>query len=323
MATRAGRPRFRRLLGISQRAEQRNGFANERRGSKRLAALRPARATMRRRSLPKRAEVEREPRGTAPRRARPTSCLARRCERGGLLRSLPDRRPRASRLEHTERSARLILVMGHGAHALRAARSDATTATARCCRSGRIHAGAGSSSRGRRRPGGHGPRRRNGNGRRRARAGAPERLLGRRYRPEPGDARQPRRAHRGPADRARRRTRGGTAVRRRRVRGARPSPICSATSTIPAATFAGSPASSGPGGTIAMLEFGLPRGLGGRFGISGSGVGLPVAGRLISPGWHEVGRFLGPASASSGGDTSRGSCRAQRSRRRRRARAGA
>ena len=24
-------------------------------------------------------------------------------------------------------------------------------------------------------------------------------------------------------------------------------------------------------------------------------VGLPGAGRLISPGWHEVGRFLGPS----------------------------
>jgi demethylmenaquinone methyltransferase/2-methoxy-6-polyprenyl-1,4-benzoquinol methylase len=25
------------------------------------------------------------------------------------------------------------------------------------------------------------------------------------------------------------------------------------------------------------------------------GIGLPVAGRLISPGWHEVGKFLGPS----------------------------
>jgi demethylmenaquinone methyltransferase/2-methoxy-6-polyprenyl-1,4-benzoquinol methylase len=24
-------------------------------------------------------------------------------------------------------------------------------------------------------------------------------------------------------------------------------------------------------------------------------VGLPLAGRVISPGWHEVGRFLGPS----------------------------
>ena len=24
-------------------------------------------------------------------------------------------------------------------------------------------------------------------------------------------------------------------------------------------------------------------------------VGLPAAGRVVSPGWHEVGRFLGPS----------------------------
>ena len=34
---------------------------------------------------------------------------------------------------------------------------------------------------------------------------------------------------------------------------------------------------------------------GARSGISMSDVGLPLAGRLISPGWHEVGRFLGPS----------------------------
>ena len=28
-------------------------------------------------------------------------------------------------------------------------------------------------------------------------------------------------------------------------------------------------------------------------------IGLPLAGRLLSPGWHEVGRFLGLASATS------------------------
>jgi demethylmenaquinone methyltransferase/2-methoxy-6-polyprenyl-1,4-benzoquinol methylase len=28
------------------------------------------------------------------------------------------------------------------------------------------------------------------------------------------------------------------------------------------------------------------------------GVGLPLAGRLVSPGWHEVGRFLGPSIRS-------------------------
>ncbi len=51
-----------------------------------------------------------------------------------------------------------------------------------------------------------------------------------------------------------------------------------------------------PGGTVAMLEFGVPQ--------SGAAralwelyvrLVLPLAGRLLSPGWHEVGRFLGPS----------------------------
>ena len=50
-----------------------------------------------------------------------------------------------------------------------------------------------------------------------------------------------------------------------------------------------------PGRTVAMLEFGLP--------CSGwrplwelyVRVGLPTAGALVSPGWREVGRFLGPS----------------------------
>ncbi len=50
-----------------------------------------------------------------------------------------------------------------------------------------------------------------------------------------------------------------------------------------------------PGGTIAMLEFGLPRGLWRPPWDLWVGIGLPFAGRLISPGWHEVGRFLGPS----------------------------
>jgi demethylmenaquinone methyltransferase/2-methoxy-6-polyprenyl-1,4-benzoquinol methylase len=51
-----------------------------------------------------------------------------------------------------------------------------------------------------------------------------------------------------------------------------------------------------PGGTIAGLEFGVPPGLLPRvlwrLYVHG---GLPLAGRLISPGWAEVGRFLGPS----------------------------
>jgi demethylmenaquinone methyltransferase/2-methoxy-6-polyprenyl-1,4-benzoquinol methylase len=50
-----------------------------------------------------------------------------------------------------------------------------------------------------------------------------------------------------------------------------------------------------PGGTIAMLEFGLPRGVWRPLWDLYMRVGLPGAGRLISPGWHEVGSFLGPS----------------------------
>jgi demethylmenaquinone methyltransferase/2-methoxy-6-polyprenyl-1,4-benzoquinol methylase len=51
-----------------------------------------------------------------------------------------------------------------------------------------------------------------------------------------------------------------------------------------------------PGRTIASLEFGVPprsvvRALWNLY----TSVGLPLAGRLISPGWSEVGRFLGPS----------------------------
>lgn len=50
-----------------------------------------------------------------------------------------------------------------------------------------------------------------------------------------------------------------------------------------------------PGGTIASLEFCVPRGVWRPLWDLHVGVGLPLAGRLISPGWHEVGRFLGPS----------------------------
>jgi len=50
-----------------------------------------------------------------------------------------------------------------------------------------------------------------------------------------------------------------------------------------------------PGGTVAMLEFGVPRGVWRPLWDVWVGVGLPLAGRLLSPGWHEVGRFLGPS----------------------------
>jgi demethylmenaquinone methyltransferase/2-methoxy-6-polyprenyl-1,4-benzoquinol methylase len=50
-----------------------------------------------------------------------------------------------------------------------------------------------------------------------------------------------------------------------------------------------------PGGTIAGLEFDLPRGLWRAPWELYVRVGLPVAGRLISPGWSRVGGFLGPS----------------------------
>jgi demethylmenaquinone methyltransferase / 2-methoxy-6-polyprenyl-1,4-benzoquinol methylase len=50
-----------------------------------------------------------------------------------------------------------------------------------------------------------------------------------------------------------------------------------------------------PGGTVAMLEFGLPRGIWRPPWNLWVDVGLPLAGRLISPAWHDVGRFLGPS----------------------------
>jgi demethylmenaquinone methyltransferase/2-methoxy-6-polyprenyl-1,4-benzoquinol methylase len=63
----------------------------------------------------------------------------------------------------------------------------------------------------------------------------------------------------------------------------------------PLATLTGLARLVKPGGTIAMLEFGLPRGLWRPLWELYVRVGLPTAGRLISPGWHEVGSFLGPS----------------------------
>jgi demethylmenaquinone methyltransferase/2-methoxy-6-polyprenyl-1,4-benzoquinol methylase len=50
-----------------------------------------------------------------------------------------------------------------------------------------------------------------------------------------------------------------------------------------------------PGGTVAMLEFGLPRGVWRPLWELYVRAGLPVAGAIVSPGWSEVGRFLGPS----------------------------
>jgi demethylmenaquinone methyltransferase / 2-methoxy-6-polyprenyl-1,4-benzoquinol methylase len=49
-----------------------------------------------------------------------------------------------------------------------------------------------------------------------------------------------------------------------------------------------------PGATAALLDFGVPPGPLPRAAWNlWVAVGLPVLGRAISPGWHEVGRFLG------------------------------
>jgi demethylmenaquinone methyltransferase/2-methoxy-6-polyprenyl-1,4-benzoquinol methylase len=50
-----------------------------------------------------------------------------------------------------------------------------------------------------------------------------------------------------------------------------------------------------PGGVIAMLEFGLPRGLARPAWELYVRVGLPLLGALVSPGWRRVGSFLGPS----------------------------
>lgn len=50
-----------------------------------------------------------------------------------------------------------------------------------------------------------------------------------------------------------------------------------------------------PGGTIAGLEFAVPRGVWRPFWELYVRVGLPAAGRLLSPGWAQVGGFLGPS----------------------------
>jgi demethylmenaquinone methyltransferase / 2-methoxy-6-polyprenyl-1,4-benzoquinol methylase len=50
-----------------------------------------------------------------------------------------------------------------------------------------------------------------------------------------------------------------------------------------------------PGGTVAMLEFGLPHGVWRPLWELYVRVGLPAAGAVVSPGWGGVGRFLGPS----------------------------
>jgi demethylmenaquinone methyltransferase/2-methoxy-6-polyprenyl-1,4-benzoquinol methylase len=48
-----------------------------------------------------------------------------------------------------------------------------------------------------------------------------------------------------------------------------------------------------PHGAVGGLEFGVPRGVAGLLWSLYVRAGLPIAGRLVSPGWGRVGGFLG------------------------------
>src|SRR5207248_5315261 len=50
-----------------------------------------------------------------------------------------------------------------------------------------------------------------------------------------------------------------------------------------------------PRGVVAMLEFGVPRGVWRPLWELYVRLGLPLAGAAVSPAWREVGRFLGPS----------------------------
>jgi demethylmenaquinone methyltransferase/2-methoxy-6-polyprenyl-1,4-benzoquinol methylase len=63
----------------------------------------------------------------------------------------------------------------------------------------------------------------------------------------------------------------------------------------PAATMQGLARVVRPGGTVAMLEFGMPQGIWRPLWELYVRVGLPAAGTFVSPAWREVGSFLGPS----------------------------
>jgi len=50
-----------------------------------------------------------------------------------------------------------------------------------------------------------------------------------------------------------------------------------------------------PGGTIASLEFAVPSGVFRPAWVAYTRFAMPALGRLVSPAWYEVGRFLGPS----------------------------
>jgi demethylmenaquinone methyltransferase / 2-methoxy-6-polyprenyl-1,4-benzoquinol methylase len=66
----------------------------------------------------------------------------------------------------------------------------------------------------------------------------------------------------------------------------------------PAATLAELTRVVKPGGTIGALEFGEPHGPAWPFWWTYTRVVMPAVGRVVSPAWYEVGRFLGPSISS-------------------------
>jgi demethylmenaquinone methyltransferase / 2-methoxy-6-polyprenyl-1,4-benzoquinol methylase len=63
----------------------------------------------------------------------------------------------------------------------------------------------------------------------------------------------------------------------------------------PAAVLRTLAAAVRPGGIMASLEFGVPRGAALHAWRAYTRIGLPVAGALAGPGWVHTGRFLGPS----------------------------
>jgi demethylmenaquinone methyltransferase/2-methoxy-6-polyprenyl-1,4-benzoquinol methylase len=50
-----------------------------------------------------------------------------------------------------------------------------------------------------------------------------------------------------------------------------------------------------PGGTMASLDFAVPRGIWYPLWRLYTAIGLPLGGALLSPAWRRVGSFLGPS----------------------------
>jgi demethylmenaquinone methyltransferase/2-methoxy-6-polyprenyl-1,4-benzoquinol methylase len=70
-----------------------------------------------------------------------------------------------------------------------------------------------------------------------------------------------------------------------------------------------------PGGTVAMLEFGLPRGAWRPLWELYVRVGLPVAGSVVSPGWRGLEASSARAFAASGDDGRNPACSTRGARR--------